>query len=297
MSSATTPPGNSDHRNQATAALRLSLTVFAVVLLGYVFTTERVDETIRTVLAVLLFGGLVAGVTKRFSYWVWPLVAITLLVALLQRPTDVPNHHWMMMYVSFAISLSCLIGRTDQERLDDLAASTRWLIVVLMGFATVQKLLSPSFMDATYIGFELARGSFATPVLKFFSETYQIVESNNALVDQLHASPPSELAEVTLPPPYPGLTYLAYGFTAAIIGMEAWLFACMVWLPKRVMTHLSLIAFAGTLAVLRQEFTFISVVCTLGLLSCGGNHKWVRLIYVVLAILTAAAVLKTLNVG
>ena len=84
-------------------------------------------------------------------------------------------------------------------------------------------------------------------------------------------------------------------FAIAIIGIELWL-AVMMWLaPSWLLTHLSLLAFIITLAVLRQEFTFISVVCALGLMTTDVSRRWLGLTYATLSVLTAAAILKTLN--
>lgn len=284
-----------DRRAGSAESLRLALVVAAIVIIAYVFTTPRADETLRAVIAALLFASLIGGVSHRAWFSIWPLVTAGLAAGILARPLDVPNHHWMMTYLSAAISLSTLFARDHQERLENLRSNARWLLVVLMAFATAQKLLSPQFMDATYIGFELTRGGFASPLLKLVPHSREIIEANAQLVEQLHTTPPAELPQVTLRSPFPALPWLAYGFTASIVLMEFWLCATMWLIPRRLITHLSLIAFAFTLAFLRQEFTFISVVCTLGLLACGSELRGLRMTYASLAIVIASAVLKTLN--
>jgi len=280
----------------AKQTLRQSLTVCALVFLAYIFTSSRIDETIRASLAVTLFAMLVLGVTTARSLMLWPLVTIGFLIALVSRPLDVPNHHWMMTYLSAAIAVSVLSTSKDATRIENLQTNTRWLVIVLMGFATLQKLLSTNFINGTYIGFELARGGFAGPLLKRIPGIGDLVTENADLVQQLHTTPPEVLEQVSLTP-FPSFALVAYGFTASILLIEGWLFLGVWLFPKRLITHLSLIAFIVTLTVLRQEVTFISVVCTLGLMSCGVEKPRLRACYALMAIFTAAAVLKTLNLA
>lgn len=282
---------------QTNNILRVMLSVCAIVIIAYLFTSTRVDETLATVMTASLLLSLVVGVTSRAACFAWPVVAIGLAMGIVERPLDVPNHHWMMTYLSSAISL-CMLGCRDQAtQVESLSFNARALLIVLMGFATVQKLLSPDFLDGSYIGFELARGGFGGPLLKLVPETHAIVTSNAELVETLHTTPPSDLNAVKLEPPFPAFTAITYGFTASILLMELWLCLSMLLIPKRAITHLSLIAFIITLAGLRQEFTFISVVCAMGLMACGSESKIFRVTYAGLAVVIASAVLKTLNLS
>ncbi|MEM1068836.1 MAG: hypothetical protein AAGI63_08075 [Planctomycetota bacterium] len=283
--------------DRARQTLQQSLTVCVIALLAYLFTTSRIEETIRTAMAALLFASLVLGVTNRRSLWLWPLITLGFLVSLLARPLDVPNHHWMMTYLSAAIGLSVLTTSQSESRIENLQANARWLVVVLMAFATMQKVLSPAFIDGTYIGFELARGGFAGPIVRQLPFMGDVVAENASLVQQLHTTSPATLESVTLTAPFASFPIVAYGFTASILMIEAWLCFAMLLIPKRLITHLSLISFIVTLAVLRQEVTFISVVCCLGLFACGRERPYIRAGYALLAVVTAAAVLKTLNVA
>ncbi len=213
----------------------------------------------------------------------------------MMRYTDVPNHHWMMTYLAITIAIVVNFnGSNAKGNVLDLRANVRWLLVVLMFFATMQKLASPDFMSGSYIGFEMVRGGFASPALKL-TDAQSTIDANTELIDKLHAKHPGELNEVTLTPPVPFFDYFVYGFTILILAKEAWLFLAFLRFPDWWLTQLSLIAFATVLAVLRQEFTFISVVCTMGYLSCRPEQTRLRGIYTTLAIVTAACVLKTLN--
>ncbi|MEL6444721.1 MAG: hypothetical protein AAF089_11605 [Bacteroidota bacterium] len=279
----------------ALETLRVSLAVAALVYLGYIFTSVRIEETLRMGLAILLFGTIVLGVTTRRALLVWPVICVTLAMGLVARPLDMPNHHWMVTYLAAVISIATLWTRDPAAQVEALRASARWLLVVLMGFATVQKLLSPDFMDGSYIGFELIRGGFAGPVLELIPAIGSVIGPNAEAVQHFHETPPADLAAITLASPFPGFATAAYTITALTLLMEAWLCLGMWAFPKRRITHLSLILFIVTLAVIRQEVTFISVVCVVGLLACTPEQRWLRWTYIGLAVVTAAAVLKTLN--
>lgn len=279
----------------STRDIQFGVVIAALVFLAYLFTTYRVAENLQTLGVLALFGVLALSGTRANAWFLWMVVTMTLLAGIIARPLDVPNHHFMMTYLAAALSLS--LSAPAEERSAHLQNNARWLLIVLMGLATIQKLLSPAFMDGSYISYEIVGGGFAGPVLGLFGETSAITTQNRELITQLRAAPPEALESVQFQSPFPQIPLLAYSFVALILFMEAWLCFAFWRFPQKLITHLSLIAFALTLGVLRQEFTFISVVCVLGLFSCDPSRKWLRVGYATSAIVFAACVLKTLNYG
>jgi hypothetical protein len=264
--------------------------VAAVVYATYLFTEKRLDENLRAGGIFVLF--LIAAFADRVgSRWIaWSAVATVMIGGIAMAPLNVPNHHYLLTYASAAFALALSGAPEDREPL--LRTNARWLIVALMSIATLQRLLQPAFLDGSYLGFELVRGGFLKPLLPLFGDAVAIAATNNAATDAFRARPPWELAEIVLAAPLPAIDLLAYGFAAAILGIEAWVAFVMWRFPRRPLAHLSLWFFALTLSLLRQEVMFITVLCTVGLMACPPSLPRIRLGYAVLACLFASTVLK-----
>jgi hypothetical protein len=274
----------------STAIARTTLVVAAVVYATYLFTEKRIDADLRVVGILATF--LIVVFVERFgSRWTgWCAVAAVMISGIAMRPLEVPNHHYLLTYASAALVLSLTGTPGHREAL--LRTNARWLIVVLMSIATLQRLLQPAFLDGSYLGFELAHGGFLKPLLPFFGDAKSIATANTAVTEAFRARPPWEITEVLLTPPFPAIDALAYGFAAAILGIEAWVAFVMWRCPQRPISHLSLWFFALTLAFLRQEMMFITTLCTVGLMACPPSLPRIRFGYAVLACMFASTVLK-----
>ncbi|MEM1305367.1 MAG: hypothetical protein AAGG46_10755, partial [Planctomycetota bacterium] len=272
-----------------TQLVATNVLVMAAVFACYFFTSYRMGEDARTVGVVALLTILVSRGTWSVSAWPWAAVLGSLLVSLWRRPIDVPNHHYMMSYVAAALVL-CLSAPAPQWG-DLMRRNARWMLIVLMGFATLQKTVSPTFLDGSYLGYEIARGGFGDPVLPLFGSVADVTAANDNQVVAFRALPPEDAAYVQLQPATPYPTLVARGFMVSILAIEVLLFAGFLWLPHSLLPHGLLLSFIVTLGVLRQEFTFISVVSAMGLMACSGGQLRLRTAYATLAVLCAAAVL------
>lgn len=288
MSSADDNRVDADDQTIVTNAL-----VAAIVYLCYFFTSYRIDENPQMVGVLALLVILVARPTWTTSPWPWLVVLGSLLYSLIERPLDVPNHHYMMTYLALALVL--IFSSPKEKQLSVMASNMRWMLIVLMAFATVHKLLSPTFLDSSYLGYELVRGGFGDPVLPLFGEVADISAENDRLIENFRNQPPDQVQSVQLSPPFASLTTVAFVFAITILAIELWLCVGFLAFPGWLLSHLSLLAFIITLAVLRQEFTFISVVSAMGMMACARSRPVIRFIYAILAVFCAAAVLKTLN--
>ncbi len=282
-----------DSSDQGIGSYRFTILIAAAAFLCYFFTSYRIDENEQTIGVIALLSILVGPRWWSVSAWPWLIVLATMLITLAQRPIDVPNHHFVMTYVAAAIILTSLVPAA--MRSETLCENARWMLIVLMAFATVQKALSPTFRDGSYLGYELARGGFARPIIPLLGEPSKKMFSNDEKLEEFRSQDPREVPSVELELPTSRFVQVAYGFAIAILAIELWL-AVMMWIaPGALVTHLSLIAFIVSLGVLRQEFTFISVVSAMGLMASDPSRTVLRGTYATLSVLTAAAILKTLN--
>ncbi|MEM9016154.1 MAG: hypothetical protein AAGC68_04010, partial [Verrucomicrobiota bacterium] len=219
------------------------------------------------------------------------VVAFALLAGIAMRPIDVPNHHYMLFYTSLAFAITLSASR--ENRFELVQVNFRWIIIALMGIATIQRLVQPNFMNGDYLGFATALGGFANPILKLFPENLAIAEANHTLVESFRNIAPEQSTSIVLDSPIPALPWVAKTFMITILFIEAWICFLMWRIPKHWLTHLSIMVFGVALAVLRQELVFISVICLLGLLTCDADRKRTRIAYAILAILVTASVVKT----
>lgn len=285
----------SDQSAREAQWVRVGLAAVSLAYLTYLFTDARVDENLRT-LGVLVLGlGLVFPKVIGTRWWAWAVVTGVMVGGIALRPLDVPNHHYMLSYFAGAITVA-LTGRPeDHEAL--LRGNARWLIVALMGLATLQRVLSPTFLDGSYIGYELTRGGFLEPVQPLLGEVAETARANDAAALAFRETVPTPGDGVTLQSTTPTPRLAAYLFTAMILTIEAWIALIMWRAPRSLLAHLSIWLFVVTLTVIRQEMTFITVLCAVGLLSCPPTRPNIRLGYAVFTCLFAASVLKTLNVA
>lgn len=282
---------HSDTKAQ-TDSLLLSLRVSAIVFLTYFFTTSRLNENFQMLGIIALFASIVFFETVAKRWWTWATVATCLLVGIAMRPIDVPNHHYVLFYASLALAV-CL-GAEPARRAELIQINFRWIIVAIMGIATIQRLVQPTFMSGDYLGLETALGGFAHPILKFFPEQLAIANANKELVEGFRNTPPAVQSTVALTSPFPGLPFIAHGFMVVILAIEAWVCLLMWKFPKHWITHFSIMAFGASLAILRQELTFISILCLLGLLACDPRSKRIRFAYAAIALVIGASVVKTI---
>jgi hypothetical protein len=270
--------------------LRHDLSVAVAVFLCYVFMSDRLHEALQAFVALILLGAVVFQDRLLAAWQTWACVAVTFGAAIAMRPLDMANHHFLLTYASLALAVS--LSGSPEERHACLRTNARWLLVALMGVATLQRLLQPTFMGGGFIGYELATGGFCRPILTAFPHAAEIMAENRGLSEALRRLPPGELGSVTLAPPFPGFELVTMSFVVAILAIEAWICLTLLLFPRKLLPHLSILVFAGTLAVLRQELTFISVVCMLGLFGSDPERKVLRAVYGILGVLFAVAPLK-----
>lgn len=256
--------------------------VLAFVCTAYVATTAGFDDPARAV-AWAGLGAVLLGAAAGRGVWAgWALVAAGLALGIAGRPYAVANHHFVLAWASLAMALS--LSAPVEERQGLVRHNARWLIVALMGFATVHKLASPDFMNGAFLTFGISTGSFGEPLLRFCDGCARIVEENQRTVGAFRALPPDSVAAVTLRPPIANLVAAGRAFGASILIVEAALFALFLLAPRGRAAHVLVLAFAVGLAMIRQELVFISVVVALGYLACPSDRTWLKRTYMVAAV-------------
>jgi hypothetical protein len=273
------------------SAWRINLTAVALVVTVHAAITDRLHDPVRTGLLVLCMAGIVSQAAWLQGWRFWAVIAAILAAQAAALPLTVPNHHYALTWTTFAIALTLSAEESEREELARQAAA--WIIVAIMTLATAHRLASPAFMDGSYLGYMLATGGFLKPILSVCDGCVTAAQANQALVADLRAAVPSTGEGVTLQPlPHlPNLVVATRGFGTAILAIEASVAILFLLRRNHRLAHWSLLFFAATLGVIRQELLFISVVSMLGLLSCPTHLAWERRAYTLAVVVFAAGAL------
>jgi hypothetical protein len=212
----------------------------------------------------------------------WGQFALADAVPLLTRPLFVPNHLFLMTYVALAL---CLAG-AGEGRVRRVAANARWILAGVMALAAVQKLLSVDYSG--FVGFMIATGGFAEPVLGRGGAAGGALAENAALAAHFLASVPVDGAAQALRVP---ARFGAYAGTAAagIIVVEGALAALAMFRPDRAHFHVVYLGFLIVLGLVRSELLFLSALALLGLLICCARPSRWRWLYVALLLVALPA--------
>lgn len=267
------------------AELKPALSWLAAIELAHMLVMLRADpmQPLLYGAAALIVIGVLRGWVLRALFWA-ALLALGVLVLALD-PLEQANHHGLLLYIKLCV----LICATHQGvALAYLSRSARGLFLVVMGMATLQKFLSPTFRDGSFMGYLWATGGFAQPVLARINPARRVSAQNLLMIDEMMLKPPPLLRRLFWPWPI-SLELWGLAWAWATLAVELAL-VCLVWRwPGRRATHVALCAFLVCLGPLRQELVFLSLVAWLGALISEGfgqqpkpSHDALQITYKVL---------------
>lgn len=251
-------------------ALLVSYHLLASLLLfAYAIELNTVPLYSRILLACVALLLSAASIFRRFETSLW-CIALTLLAQqLFTTPFLVANHHYCLFYLVLGLLMAS--AREADDRLSFLATNARLLAAVIMGFAVLHKIFSPSYMNGDYIGFMWAKGSYFAPFTPFVAPSIEkIVESNLQSLVAFRALPPSTSAFVKINAPFPLFDTMVWLTVWAILAAEFLAALFLLAFPKAIGTLLLNGGVVLLIAIARQEFVFLSYFFLLLALSTGG---------------------------
>ena len=160
----------------------------AFVSLAYVATTAGFDDPARAV-AWLGLGAVVLGAAAARDVWAgWLIVLVGLVMGIAWRPLAVANHHYVLAWASLAMVLALSAEPDARESL--VRHNARWMMVAMMAFATLHKLISPSFMDGSFLAFGITAGSFGEPLFGLCASCAEAIDTNLDILGEFRATLP-----------------------------------------------------------------------------------------------------------
>jgi len=187
-------------------------------------------------------------------------IAIWVLVGFLSHPLAFANHHVVAGWLCLSLALA-----------DDDPGARRSLYAAMMGMATLQKLLSPSFVSGAFVGWMGLTGEWLRPVWTLNPGWRETVALNEARVAAAGLDP------VVLVAP-PGTTAWALGFAWTVLVVEGLLVALALRGHRAFLPLAAL--FVGVLPLVRYEPVFAAVLAALtALCAPRGRARWALLVW------------------
>lgn len=271
--------------------IMLSLQGLAVVTAIYVSTGLRAigDVSSWLVAATLLYAAMKAP-TWLASKWMWWAITGALVADIVTNPLGPANHHYVLAYTTACAALTCSL-RVDQQE-HAWALGCRGLLVVAVLFAGLQKLCSNTFVDGSFMSFMLARGAFFEPILRLWPDAWSAIELNRSAMHELLAAAPSDHGDVPIAEPFPQFQTVAYALSVFTIVIELAVPWVILFVRNARLRNAGILGFLASVAVLRPEFGFLSLLAVLGLGQCPTTHPRTRTAYFVATILLSAGILS-----
>lgn len=192
------------------------------------------------------------------AFWVGLILAQVVMLGL--RPLDQANHHFVLTYAMMIMALAA----SQPAPLWLIGQSARWLFVVVMGMASLQKLLSETFRDGSFMAYLLATGGLGRGLWGGLAQAHDVTHHNSLRFERWASLAPPALSE-RLVWPWGSLVVWGQVSAAVTLGAEVALTVAFAFWPKHKLTHVALLVFLGGLGLIRQEFVFIALVAWLGL--------------------------------
>ena len=220
---------------------------------------------------------LVFGILSR--YWLtqwrfWGGVTLYYLAHIIYDPYWLANHHYVLFYTALAMTLSTLRSDDVQEARVIFRHNARAMMVILMGAATLQKLLSPSYRDGSFYAYLISHGGFGRPLWAWHDKVSTTMSLNRHRLWMWFDQPPGQPLRVDWP--YGDLQLWGSMLSWATIGVEAAMALLALFLPKGRVWAIGSLLFVWSLVLIRQELMFISLVTLIAALMLDESRPNVR---------------------
>ncbi len=227
---------------------------------------------------------------NKISVYRTPLLKVIYLLSIFGgiyfKWYNAPNHLFLFFF------LSLLVLYMEEERL--FKDNLRWIFVIVMGMATVHKLLNPNFLNGDFVALRLLSGDFFRPILMSgaMPDINETLTQNGAKISDFLLKEPSAVDGIILDSGTLPFLALKQPFVYSIIGMEFLLTVLFAFFSKQKFTLVFLLVFVGSIGLVVSEFEFAATLLFMGLLMCPDNFTVIKrffkvtfLFYAILAIL------------
>ena len=240
--------------------------IFLIYLLGLCATHGGVSDGVRLWGSLFCISALVIPkLAERTLFWL--CLALVLMVNFVNYYEFAGNHTYLSFYTSVFFALDAY---RDKNNLEFSFNIPRALLIIVFGFATLQKLLSAHFMSGKLLANYFIRGNSFNNALSWLYDGYvPAVQAYPDTFDKIANS--TVLTGTSLPLLTPGNDFilLCQILTIIIVVVELGMFGAFA--IEKVFDHpvmpLLTLGFVWGTSLFRHEYTFFTLLCILFLLS------------------------------
>lgn len=216
---------------------------------------------------------LVMGLLSQFwlkDWRFWGGISLYYFLHILYEPYWLANHHYVLFYTAIAMTLAMYGGNARRV----MQHNARMIIIIVMGMATIQKLLSPSYRDGSFFAYMLSHGDFGEPLWFWHDGIATVLRGNTTQLWTWFDTPPGAAHIVTWP--WGNLTTWGLVFSWLTIAVEGGVAALAIAKPRGRLWAIGALSFVWSLMLIRQELMFIAIVTLLSTLMLDDEPHLIR---------------------
>lgn len=255
----------------------IPLFLFLFFLFVSTFNPYRLEEIVKyLILPSALLGLAIPYLIRSWKYWF--LLSLLLLFNLVFNFFNTSNHLFIATYFAWTVAL-ILISKEDF--FITLRSCSRYILILVMGMATLHKITSPEFTSGSFMTYEFLLG-----IRKFFlleiiwADLGKIFSVNRTNVTDMISEGSAQISGADLLSPGDEFFIFTKVFSYFTIFFEAALFLSFVFYARlNRVTHILLILFIWFTYLYTNENSFFSMLCILGYLLSYKENKKIRIMY------------------
>lgn len=210
---------------------------------------------------------------RRYEDVIKVVFSLSLFLGIVYKWHNAPNHLFTLFF------LSLLLFHADNEKY--FRDNLRWIFIVVMGFASMHKVLNPNFMSGDFIAFRMVSGDFFRPLINsgLVPEVKEVIAENAKNIHELVRTDPGLGKSITLSVgclPYEGLRQ---SFVYSIIGMELVLTLGFVFFACSRFALGFLLVFVASIGLVVSEYEFASTLLYMGFVWCPIAYRTLKIGY------------------
>jgi len=257
--------------------------LFFVFLIVSTLNPYRLEYFVKFLILPISIVVLVFPILLK-EWIIWLLISIFLVLNLYFNYLHTSNHLFIATYFSWIVTL-IIISKDDFN--DALRISSKYLLVLVMGMATIHKITSQEFYSGSFMSFEFLLGlRYFFPIILLWPNFNSYIDVNRSIFTEISNENFDE--EIIHNVVSPGEEFFIFTKILSFITIfyEAIVTLFLLIYPRyRRLTHILLISFIWFTYIYTNENSFFSMLCILGYVISYEDQKNFRTLYILTIIL------------
>ncbi len=215
---------------------------------------------------------------------IWLIISISLVLNLYFNYLHTSNHLFVATYFSWIVTL-ILISKDNLH--DSLRISSKYLLALVLGMATIHKFTSQDFYSGSFMSYEFLLGLRRFfPIVFLWPNFNSYIEENRSIVTEILNKYFDEDISQNIVSPGEEFFVFTKIFSFLTIFYEAIITLFLIIYPRyKRLTHILLISFVWFTYIYTNENSFFSMLCILGYSISYEDQRKFRIIYILTIIL------------